>query len=105
MFIKNRDEANDFQVFFSDFSYRVMRGSSIDKAIVAYGTLRNMKKDNSYWPPQDLYVIISENYDGYLAVNSTIGWRYLDFRNGNNILIDPPEHIKMTFNEIEHTFF
>lgn len=105
LLIKNRNITNDSQVFFSDFSYRVGKGSSIDKAIVAYGTFRNMKKGNSYWPPQDLHVMISENYGGYLAVNSSNGWRYIDFRNGNNILMDPPEHIKMTFNEIEYTFF
>jgi hypothetical protein len=99
--IKNRKEDTGPLVYFSDFLYRIREGSSIDKAIVAYGTLRNMKKEDNYWCPQELYVMVSENDDGYLAVNSTMGWRYLDFSNSGIILVDSPDNIKLTFNERE----
>jgi len=99
--IKNKKDDIKPQVYFSDFSYRIRQGSSIDKAIVAYGTFRNMEKEDDYWRPQDLFVLVSENDDGYLAVNSTIGWRYLDFNSGI-ILMDYPNHIKMAFNEKEY---
>ena len=88
-------------VAFSDLLYLRHAGSTIDQAVLAYGTLRNMKKDNDFWQPEDLYIILTEDYNGYLAVNITNDWEYLNFGKGKLIQSDPPENLKMSFNEID----
>ena len=89
-------------VAFSDFSYLRRAGSTVDQAVIAYGTLRNMKKSGDFWQPEALYVLVTEDYKGYLAVNATDGWKYLNFGKGKVISTDSPGHIKMAFNEIEY---
>jgi hypothetical protein len=76
-------------------------GSTIDQAILAYGTLRNMKKESNYWQAEDLYIIINEDYDGFLAINISGDWKYLNFGKGNSIQINPPLNPLISFNEIE----
>lgn len=92
---------NRNQIAFSDFPYIMRKGSTFDQAVMAYGTLRNMDKDDDFWQPEDLYVLVTENYEGYLAVNGTEGWEYLNFGVGDPIVTDPPDNPKMVFNEIE----
>ncbi len=96
--IKSGKILNENQIAFSDFTYLMREGSTIDKAIVAYGMLRNMRKENNmFWDAKDLYVIITENNRGYLAVNISGTWYYLDFYEKE---IDNEIHdVKMAFNE------
>ena len=97
--IKPQRILNDNQVAFSDLTYLMRRGSSIDKAIVAYGMLRNMKKESyMFWNPEDLYVIITENNRGYLAINISGTWYYLDFYE-KKIDNEIPYKVKIAFNE------
>ncbi len=105
-FIRDKEISDDNYVYFSDFSYRIKRGSKVDKAIVAYGTLRNMKKNDDFWQPKDLYVLVTDDYEGYLAVNVTDGWYYLNFGVGESIVSDPPDELRISFNELEslHTW-
>jgi hypothetical protein len=85
----------------SDLLYMRHAGSTIDQAILAYGTLRNMKKESNYWQAEDLYIIINEDYDGFLAINISGDWKYLNFGKGNSIQINPPLNPLISFNEIE----
>ena len=101
--IKNMQTMQEGCVGFSDFSYIRLAGSSADKAIIAYGTLRNMKKENSFWQPEDLYILITDDNKGYLAVNAKNDWKYLNFGKGKSISSNPPENIKMVFNENEYS--
>lgn len=87
----------------SDFLYLRHAGSSVDKAILAYGTLRNMKKDNDFWPADDLYVLITDDNQGYLAVNLNENWKYLSFEQGGLISNTIPDNIGMVFNEIDYS--
>jgi len=100
-FIKTEQISNENYIYFSDFSCKIRKGSTLDKAIVAYGTLRNMKKDDDFWQPKDIYVLVAEGNAGYLATNSSKGWEYLYFGSENGIRNEPPENIKIFFNEIE----
>ena len=100
--IKNQQILPEGCVSFSDFSYIRRAGSSIDQAIIAYGTLRNMIKDYDLWQPEDLYILVTDDNKGYLAVNVTNGWKYLNFEKGKTISDYSPEYIKMVFNENEH---
>ena len=59
------------------------------------------QKNNNYWQPENLYIIITEDYKGYLAVNVNNRWIYLNFQKGKLININPPENILKAFNEIE----
>jgi len=88
-------------IAFSDLPYLCRMGSTIDQAVMAYGTLRNMKKQNDFWQPDDLYILITENNNGYVAVNTTNDWRYLSFQGGKQIYTSPPEGIGIIFNEDE----
>jgi len=88
-------------IAFSDFSYIRQAGSSLDQAIITYGSLRNMKKNSNFWQPEDLYVILTEDYKGYLAVNIDGFWKYLNFGRGKLISNKPPENILKAFNEID----
>lgn len=87
---------------YSDLLYLRHAGSSVDKAILAYGMLRNMRKDNDFWQHSDLYVIITDDYEGFLAVKKTDDWEYLNFGRGKIIHKDPPKNLLMSFNEIEY---
>lgn len=89
-------------VAYSDLLYLRHAGSSVDKAVLAYGTLRNMKKDNDFWPADDLYVLITDDYHGYLASNLNDEWKYLSFEQGSLISNNIPENIEMVFNEVEY---
>ena len=60
-----------------------------------------MKKNSNFWQPEDLYVILTEDYKGYLAVNTGEFWKYLNFGRGKLINNNPPENILKAFNEIE----
>jgi hypothetical protein len=85
----------------SDLLYMRHAGSSLDQSILAYGTLRNMNKDSNLWEPEDLYIIVTEDYKGYLAINMTGVWRYLNFGKGKIIETNPPSNQLFSFNEIE----
>jgi hypothetical protein len=86
----------------SDLLYLRHAGSSIDQAILAYGTLRNMKNDETFWQPEDLFIIVSEENEGLLAVNISNEWKYLYFGKGEYIQSECPINPKMSFNEIEY---
>ena len=101
LILKDEKISNENFVLFSDFSYQTKTGSTIDKAITAYGTLRNMKKDNDFWNPDDLYILITEESNGYLAVNYDNNWKYLNFYDSNLVDNIPPDNINMVFNEID----
>jgi len=92
-------------VTFSDLPFLRHAGSSIDQALMSYGMLRNMKKGNVLWQPEDLNILITENYEGYLAINTTMDLKYLNFGKGKLVNTDPPENIYMSFNEIECFFY
>jgi hypothetical protein len=100
--IKNKQILPDDCVSFSDFTIVRSAGSSIDQAILAYGTLRNIKKRIKFWQPEDLFVLVTDENKGYLAVNTIFGWKYLNFEKGKTIIGSPPEQIKMVFNEIDY---
>jgi len=63
----------------SDLLYLRHAGSTIDQAILAYGTLRNMKNDETFWQAEDLFIIVTEENEGLLAVNISNEWNYLHF--------------------------
>jgi hypothetical protein len=86
----------------SDFLYLRHAGSSVDKAILAYGTLRNMKKDSDFWPVDDLYVLITDDNEGYLAFNIQDNWKYISFEKGKIFCDTSPVDIKMVFNEEDY---
>ena len=97
--IKTKKISDENHIYNTELICRIKKGSTIDKALVAYGTLRNMKKDNEFWSPDDLFVIISENNQGYLAVNHTTkGWMYLEFSKGF-LVKKNVENISFAFNE------
>jgi hypothetical protein len=85
----------------SDLLYLRHAGSTIDQAILAYGTMRNMKNDDTFWQPEDLFIIVTEENEGFLAVNISNNWKYLNFGKGNFIQSTSPLYPKMIFNEIE----
>lgn len=99
--IEPQQTLDDGFVAFSDFSYIRQAGSSIDQAIAAYGSLRNMNKRNNFWQPEELYVILTENSKGYLAVNIRDSWIYLNFGRGRLLNRKPPDNIRKAFNEID----
>jgi hypothetical protein len=92
-----------------DFTFITGKGSSLDKALFAYGTMRNMKKDADYWQPSDVFILMDKDYNGYLAVNLSGSWIYTDFtetgvaNTAQSILLntDAPENIVVAFNENE----
>jgi hypothetical protein len=90
------------QIAFSDFSYLIHKGSTIDKTTVAYGTLRNMKKTHDFWQPEELFIIITKENEGYLAVNVTGVWKYLTFEKGGGISSISPDNVQMVFNEHQY---
>jgi hypothetical protein len=90
-------------IAYPDLLYIRHAGSTIDKAILAYGTLCNMKKDTDFWSADDLYVLITDDYKGYLAVNLNKDWKYLSFEKGILLSDTPPPNVTMVFNEIEST--
>ena len=102
LLIKNKETLTKGCVCFSDFTIVRGAGSSIDQAILAYGTFRNMKKRIKFWQPEDLFIIITDDYKGHLAVNSNSGWKYLNFEKGKTISNSPPEQIIMVFNENDY---
>jgi len=100
--ILNTDIVPDGCVAYSDLLYLRHAGSSIDKAILSYGTLRNMKKDADFWPVEDLYVLITEDYNGALAVRLNENWKYILFDQGTLLSNSAPELVHMAFNEIDY---
>ena len=88
-------------VAFSDFPYVRRAGSTLDQTILAYGTMRNMKNNETFWQPKDLFIIVTQNDEGVLAVNISDAWIYLNFGKGNFFQSDPPLNAKMIFNEVE----
>jgi hypothetical protein len=100
--IKNKNVLPEDCVCFSDFTIVRSAGSSIDQAIVSYGILRNMKKRINFWQPEDLFIIITDDYNGYLAVSTQFGWKYINFEKGKTINGSPPENIIMVFNENDY---
>ena len=89
-------------VAFSDFPYLRHAGSSVDQAVMAYGTLRNMKKGSDFWPVDDVYVLVTDNYEGYLSVNVDDVWQYLSFDQDKMMSSTAPDNIQMAFNEIDY---
>ncbi len=100
--ILNKQVVPDDCVAYSDLLYLRHAGSSVDKAVLAYGTLRNMEKDNDFWSADDLYVLITDDNQGYLAVNLNDDWKYLNFEGGKAISDDSPGNVDMVFNEVEY---
>jgi len=90
-------------VAYSDLLYLRHAGSTIDKAVLAYGTLRNMKKDGDFWSPDDIQILITKDNQGHLAVKLNNNWNYLSFIKGNSISNTSPLEIIMAFNELEYT--
>ena len=84
---------------FPDLNILCRAGTSLDKALLAYGTLRNMKKDAELWQPEDLYIVVIDDYKGYLAVNISGQWKYLNFEKGRFILPKITDEISFVFNE------
>lgn len=102
-FIRNNFKVNKTvnadQIAFSDLTFILKNGSTLDHALFAYGAIRNMKKEKRFWFADDLFVIVTNENRGYLAVNvSYDGWIYLNFGEGeyiqNNI-----ENVSFAFNE------
>ena len=60
-----------------------------------------MNKRNNFWQPEELYVILTENSKGYLAVNIRDTWIYLNFGRGRLLNKKPPDNILKAFNEID----
>jgi hypothetical protein len=61
-----------------------------------------MKNDETFWQPEDLFIIVTEENEGLLAVNISNEWNYLNFRKGAYIQSECPLNPKMSFNEIEY---
>jgi hypothetical protein len=59
-----------------------------------------MKKTTGFWQPEDLWVMVSSDNMGYLAVNLSGEWNYLNFEQGSLFLQSPPD-ILVQFNEID----
>jgi hypothetical protein len=97
--IRNKQIVEEGCIAYPDLLYLRHAGSSVDKASLAYGTLRNMKRDDEFWPVDDLYIIITENYEGHLAVSLQDDWHFLNFERGRMIRNNPPNQIRMVFNE------
>jgi len=89
-------------VAYSDLLYLCHKGSSIEKAVLAYGTLRNMKKNEELWSSDDLNILVTDDNEGYLAVYINDKWRYLSFEKGNMISDNVPSDIIMVFNEVDY---
>ena len=91
---------NDDQIAFSDLTFNLKNGSTLDQAVFAYGAFRNMKKDDDFWSPDNLFVIVTKDNEGYLAVNVTGDeWIYLNFGEGESILYNI-ENVSFSFNEV-----
>lgn len=102
MYNKNTPILPEGYVAFSDLLYLRHAGSTIDQAIMGYGTIRNMKKyNNNLWQPDDLYVMITKDYNGYLAVKITNNWKYINFGKGKLISDNKPDNIILAFNEFD----
>ena len=97
--IMNKPISPDDCVAYPDLLYLRHAGSSVDKAVLAYGTLRNMKKDADFWQPDDLLIIITDKNEGFLAVKINGEFKYLNFEKGSMIQSDPPADIYLSFNE------
>jgi hypothetical protein len=98
----NRHVVSADCVAYSDLLYLRHAGSSVDKAVLAYGTLRNMKKDSDFWSIDDLHVLITEEKEGYLAVNLNDNWKYMSFETEVIFSDTAPEDIEMVFNEEDY---
>jgi hypothetical protein len=100
--ISNRIETkpmyNDDQIAYPDIPILVEYGSTMDKALVAYGIARNTWISAQEIPANDVYVIVTEDNNGYLALKTRTGWKYLNFEDES---LDPnaPNDIKLIFNE------
>ncbi len=100
--IRTKPVTQDECIAYSDLLHLRHAGSTIDKAVLSYGTLRNMKKDTDFWQPEDLFVLITEENQGYLAVNLDETWQYLSFNHGKIISDTIPSDIMMVFNEVDY---
>ena len=89
-------------VAYSDLLYLRHAGSTIDKAVLSYGTLRNMQKESDFWQPDDLFVLITDDDQGYLAVKVINDWLYLSFDGTGLLQKSAPEGITMAFNEVDY---
>jgi len=88
------------EVTYGDFPLILKNGTSLDKAISAYGVMRNTNDSGDFVQPEKLWVLIDEYGEGYLAVKiSENGWLYMDFCN-KTITYDCPSSITYSFNEI-----
>jgi hypothetical protein len=87
------------QIAFSDLTFLLKNGSTLDQALFSYGAMRNMKKEGDFWPLNNLFVIVTNNNNGYLAVNiSGEGWKYLNFGEGPPIQTQI-DNVSFAFNE------
>lgn len=103
LLIRNHQILPSGCIDFPDLTLLCRAGTSIDKALLAYGTLRNMNQDTMPWQPDNLYIVITEKNTGYLAINITNQWRYLNFEQGKLLRTHIPETISFVFNE-EHYY-
>jgi len=99
MNIRTRQMLNINQVAYPDLSYIIGKGSTLDQSVMAYGALRNMKKDGYFWQPDDLFVVVTKDKQGYLAVKNSDKWIYLNFGLGRPILSKLNKDISFVFNE------
>jgi hypothetical protein len=97
--VRNQQTLPEGCVGVSDFTYVCLAGSSVDQALLAYGTMRNMRKQGEFWSAEDLCVLVTTETQGYLAVNTPDGWRYLNFGPGSVVSTSPPGDIAVVFNE------
>ncbi len=103
MNIKDKPVIQKNHIAQSDLIYMRHAGSTIDQANLAYGTLRNMKSNSTtLWQPEDLYVIATEDFEGFLAINITGEWYYLNFGRGKPIRNYPPINPLISFNENDY---
>ena len=58
--------------------------------------IERMKKDAELWQPEDLFVVVTDDFKGYLAVNESDQWNYLNFEQGRFILSEIPDEISFT---------
>lgn len=99
LFLRNHQILPTGCIDFPDLNLLCRTGSSLDKALLSYGTLRNMKKDTGLWQPKDLYIVVTDDYKGYLAVKTSDHLQYLNFEKGRLILPEISNGILFVFNE------
>jgi len=97
--IKTEQVLGEDRIAFSDLPYVIKKGSTLDKSVMAYGTIRNMKKGGDFWQPNDLFIVVTDDNEGYLAVKKSDNWQYINFLSGRPVLSKLNKEISFVFNE------